>query len=87
MANASERSKVILIDSKAKTEEFKRPDHPDFMDSSELKAIEFTGVRLNKLAAQYEFWIVGKVVRTVTEQELRRNPDALNLAHQEVFRM
>lgn len=42
-----------------RTENFKRPDHPDFMDSSELKKKEFSGVRLNKISQEWEIWTVG----------------------------
>jgi len=42
-------------------EEFKRPDHPDFKDSSELKAMNFCGVRINSLSHHQELWIMGEV--------------------------
>ena len=47
---------------KGTMEDFKRPDHPDFMDSYELKKIEFSGQRLNKLSGYVEMWVVGEKV-------------------------
>ena len=41
----------------------KRPDHPDFMDASELKKREFCGLRHNKLSNQMEIWKLGKLPR------------------------
>lgn len=46
---------------KAESLEFKRPDHPDFMDSSELKKKEFSGVRVNKISNEWEIWTVGEL--------------------------
>lgn len=43
----------------ADKEEFKRPDHTDFMTSSELRAKEFSGVRLNSITQNQELWIRG----------------------------
>lgn len=53
---------------------FKRPNHPDFMDSSELKKIEFSGVRINKLAQQIECWILGEVQFSSPLSEYEKNP-------------
>ena len=39
---------------------FKRPDHPDFNTESELKKMEFSGVRINSLTNEWEIWIVGE---------------------------
>ena len=52
---------IILSGHVGKTEEFKRPDHYDFMDSSELKKIEWSGVRHNSITHRMELWIVGEV--------------------------
>lgn len=38
---------------------FKRPDHPDFHTSSELKANQFSGVRQNSVAQEWEIWTLG----------------------------
>ena len=71
----------------SKSESFKRPNHPDFMTSSELKKIEFTGIRQNNIALQWEFWILGNVERTVSFQAVKNDPLALTKAHMEVFHM
>ena len=36
-------------------EDFKRPDHPDFMDSSELKKAKWSGIRNNSLSGDLEY--------------------------------
>ena len=45
----------------ADKEDFRRPDHTDFMTSSELKAIEFSGIRANSLSSCQELWIRGEI--------------------------
>lgn len=40
-------------------EEFKRPDHPDFMTSNELYVASFTGIRHNSLSGYMEIWVEG----------------------------
>jgi hypothetical protein len=70
-----------------KTESFKRPNHPDFMDANELKKIEFTGIRQNNLGLQWEFWILGSIEKTVTFQAVALDPLALTKAHMEIFHM
>jgi len=40
-------------------ENFKRPDHPDFMDSTELATMRFTGMRHNSISDYMEVWIDG----------------------------
>lgn len=59
------------------TDDFKRPNHPDFMTTAELKAFNFTGLRENKLASQFELWIVGEVVNTVSFEETMKDPFAV----------
>ena len=63
----------IIIKGKAKIpegtmEDFKRPDHPDFATSHELKAMNFTGVRHNKLTSVYEIWTHGDIRARVTDE-------------------
>lgn len=70
-----------------KTEHYKRPDHPDFMDSSELKKIKFSGVRQNNIGLQWEFWILGKVERTVSFADVAKDSLALTRAHVDLFAM
>lgn len=69
------------------SEEFKRPNHPDFMTSSELKKAEWSGVRQNELSREWEFWIVGEIVRRVHEDVVIKDPHALTRAHMEIFGM
>ena len=66
-------------------EDFKRPDHPDFMDSSELRKMEFSGVRYNKIGNCMELWVLGEVVKSVSDTEIKFNPNALNDAYAEHF--
>lgn len=66
-------------------EGFERPNHPDFMDNTELRKIKFTGVRHNQLTNDCELWIVGYVVETVTEAQVALNPMAINEAYERVF--
>lgn len=66
-----------------KTESFHRPNHPDFMLSSELKATQWTGVRQNEITREWEFWIVGEVKKTIPEAEAF--PEVLAQAHIDLF--
>ena len=75
----------VLIKHNAETEEFKRPNHPDFMTSSELKALEWSGVRQEKISGATEFWIGGEIVKLVTSEDIKLNPKAIQLAHAELF--
>ena len=40
--------------------EYKRPDHPDFMDFHELKKIKFSGIRKNDMSGYLEIWVMGE---------------------------
>lgn len=68
---------------KAESLEFKRPDHPDFMDSAELKKKEFSGVRVNKLSNEWEIWTVGDL----RARGPVKNQEAFMQAYQEVFQI
>lgn len=59
----------------ADIEEFKRPDHPDFMTSQELKAKTFSGVRNNTLSDSRELWLNGEMVLSVDNILIARIPD------------
>lgn len=76
---------IIASNFYGKTEEFKRPNHPDFMVSSELKTLEWTGLRSNEVAMQWEFWILGEIRRTVTFAAVKNDPSLLGKAHVELF--
>lgn len=68
-------------------EGFKRPNHPDFMTSEELKKKEFSGVRKNDIALQWEFWILGDMVRTVSFEAVVKDKYILTRVHCDVFYM
>lgn len=66
-------------------EDFKRPNHTDFMDSTELRKMRFSGLRHNSLSDQAEIWVLGHIEATVTAEEVKLNPLAINKAYEEVF--
>lgn len=70
----NERSKVIIFDSKAKTEEFKRPNHHDFMTTTELKAARFSGSRNNSLTQMIEIWVDGEIVENAPIALVKQDP-------------
>lgn len=76
---------IIISDTVGKTEEFKRPDHPDFASEGELRKQGFSGVRYNELSGDMEIWLEGerKVVMTVAEMVL--NPAKWDAAYADVF--
>lgn len=63
-----DRLNVVMPDSQ-RTEEFKRPDHYDFMDSTELREAKWSGVRHNSLTHRMELWIVGEMKRDFLPSE------------------
>lgn len=77
----------VFVKRNAKTENFKRPNHPDFFTAEELKKAKFTGIRQNNIGVCWEFWILGEIVKTVTYEQVAINPKALRDAHVEVFKM
>lgn len=81
MANEADRSKVILIDPNAKTENFKRSNHNDFATSAELKQRKFSGWRMNSLTGNAELWIEGNLDMEVSGLEIMRDPNAVEKAH------
>ena len=76
---------VILSGHVGKTEEFIRPNHHDFMDTSELRKIAFSGLRHNSISDDMEIWVHGEVRRSVTRSERVLNPQAVDAAFVEVF--
>lgn len=70
----NERSKVILFDRNAKTEEFKRPNHHDFMTTSELKQARFSGTRNNNLTQMIEIWMDGEILEMAAISEVKKDP-------------
>jgi hypothetical protein len=63
MSRSKDRN--VFVNRNAKTEKFKRPDHPDFMDASELKKIKFSGLRSNQIGLQTEIWVLGDIRATI----------------------
>ena len=47
----------------------KRSDHPDFMDTNELKKREFSGIRYNSLSEQLEIWRDGEIATQLKQAE------------------
>lgn len=66
-------------------EDFKRPSHTDFMDSSEIRKAEFTGLRHNSLTDTAEIWVLGNIVETITREQILLNPSAINDAYARAF--
>ena len=56
-------------------EDFKRPEHTDFMTTSELKKAEWSGVRNNSISEEVECWILGEIVFKSTVAEMLLNPN------------
>ena len=87
MANENERSKVILVNPRAKTEDYKRSNHNDFATATELRERRFSGWRVNKITDTNELWVDGEIVKKVTAQEEQLNPLACVEAQLEYFKM
>ena len=66
-------------------EDFKRPNHPDFMFASELEKIKWSGLRHNSLSNDAEIWVLGEVVERVSKLQVQLNPLAINQAYEKVF--
>lgn len=75
----------LNIKSGIQTEEFKRPDHPDFQTGSELAAKKFSGYRMNSLTDAAEIWLEGVVKAIITKDDLDKDGQAVNKAMSEVF--
>lgn len=78
-------NKESIIVPKGTIENFNRPNHPDFMVSSELKKEGFSGIRHNSLTDEAEIWLDGEIKATVSRAEVAFDPDALNKAFEKVF--
>ncbi|EKD22462.1 MAG: hypothetical protein ACD_86C00003G0025 [uncultured bacterium] len=76
---------IILSGEVGRTEEYRRSDHPDFMTSSELETIEFTGLRHNTLAMRMEIWTLGDLRGFVGDAVIAADPEALPRLHAEIF--
>ena len=69
----------------AEMEDFKRPNHPDFKDSSELKKDKFNGIRHNSLTDDIECWIEGEVVFFSSKLARSINPNDFEQKYAEYF--
>ena len=78
-----DKSSIIVPD--GTMEDFQRPDHPDFMTTSELKEKEFTGIRHNSLTNDCEIWLLGSIGECVTPQQVEMNLHAIDDAMARVF--
>ena len=89
-SNIKDAKNYILDRSKIKIpegtmEDFKRPNHPDFMSSSELKVLKFSGLRHNSLTDRAEIWVLGNLEREITRTQILLDPMAINKAWADVF--
>ena len=64
---------------------FKRPDHPDFMDSSELRKIHFSGIRHNSISDEMEIWVVGVRKFSMPTMEYKFNTDKWDTEYANIF--
>lgn len=63
----------------------KRSNHPDFMYSSELKKIQFTGIRHNSILDTYEIWTLGDLRASMSRLEAELNPERWEALYSSVF--
>ena len=66
-------------------ENFKRPDHPDFMDSSELARMKFSGMRHNSISDYIELWIEGEKKLEMLSSVYRSQPELWAREYSAVF--
>lgn len=66
-------------------EDFKRPDHPDFMDSIELSRIGFSGIRSNSLTHYMEIWIDGVRRFEMSIADYQNNPEKFQKEYADLF--
>lgn len=78
-------NKDNLIAPAGEMDDFKRPDHPDFMDSAELRKIKWSGYRMNKLTNDAEIWLKGEVKAAISPNQLAIDPQAVNKAMADIF--
>jgi hypothetical protein len=72
---------------KIETGEFKRPDHSDFATMDELREKGFNGQRINGKNKDWELWVNGRVVKTVSEVTYSNAPETIPLAYADFFGM
>lgn len=52
---------------------------------AECRAQEFSGLRQDAILQNYEIWVMGKLVKEVTQAQLRNDPLAHIKAYADVF--
>lgn len=68
-----------------KSEEFKRPDHNDFLTSTELKKAKFSGVRHNSITDMQEIWILGRLEGSMAMSMVAAFPKKWEELYRDVF--
>lgn len=68
-------------------EDFKRPNHSDFLTNSELKEKKFSGIRFNSISHYQELWIEGEKRFEVSYAELQINPNIWDEKYEEAFKL
>ena len=68
-------------------EGFDRPNHADFMDASELRAMKFSGVRHNSISDDIEIWTEGDLRKAISQVERTIRPHAVEEAFAEIFKL
>ncbi len=66
-------------------EDFRRPDHPDFLDMIELQKLRWSGIRLNSISHYFEIWIDGVRKAEMPEDEVSSNPQKWEQLLADVF--
>lgn len=78
-----DKSQIIIP--KGTMEDFNRPNHADFKDSSELRKDSFSGIRHNSITDSIEIWLLGRMEKSVGFNEVQLDPLAVNKAYADVF--
>lgn len=72
---------------KVETGELHRPDHADFATTAELHQQRFNGQRINGATKDWELWVLGKKVSSVSQVVYLNNPESIPVAYADYFRM
>jgi len=91
----SEESKTPSIIIKGKTptpqgemsQDFQRPNHPDFMSGSELTKIEFSGIRENSITGDVEIWTAGDLRFHMDKKLAEKYPEKFAEAYGRIFQI
>lgn len=83
MKHVVDKSQIIIPE--GTMEDFQRPSHPDFMDSSEIRKAELSGIRHNSITGDCEIWVDGRLEASVSQAQVQLNPRAIDEAYARVF--